>query len=207
MEPQAGGIYYLVPSHFNFFPSCYTFSMPDPDKSLTARQEAALPIDFDGAILGMDISTKSVDEALALTVRTAAQDARSSHQAIRVLRRFRFRDIPDGKGGMLKKTPWRNNSSSYEQVLLMLREEMEAIEEAELVDGESELERHAKKVMTLKAMAEYTLNIQKAVNHTIDRSAKLEIEGRKLEFLKQKHADERKDRGFDAKDVEAIADG
>lgn len=177
------------------------------DKELTVRQEAAQPIDFDGDVLGINVMDKPVDEALALTVRTAARDARSSHQAIKVLQRFRFRDCPDGKGGVHKKTPWRNNSSSYEQVLLMFREEYEAMEQAPLNENESELDRHSKRVALLGTVADYTLKIQAAVNRTIDRSAKLEIEGRKLEFLKQKHADEQKRGGFDARDVEMIADG
>lgn len=187
--------------------------MPSPawtdPKEPTARQEAAVPVDLTDADTGLStqIARESIDEALELTVKTAVRDARSSHQAIKVLQKFRFRDLPNGDGTVLPKTPWRNNSSSYEQVLLMLREELEAMQSAELGEQETELDRHAKRVSTLNVMAEYTLKIQKAVNHTIDRAAKLEIEGRKLAFLQKKHADEQKRGGFDAKDVEMIADG
>ena len=179
------------------------------EKELTARQEAAQPVDLTDAVTGFGNTLERipVDKALDLTVKTAVRDARSSHQAIKVLQKFRFRDLPDGRGGVIKKTPWRCNSSSYEQVLLMLREELEAMDSAALGEQETELDRHAKRVSTLSVMADYTLKIQQAVNRTIDRAAKLEIEGRKLAFLKEKHADEQKRGGFDAKDVEMIADG
>jgi hypothetical protein len=165
---------------------------------------------------GNDLLTRSdivpdqdLMKTLSLNVRTAARHARAAYLAEKALSKCRLHDVTLEDGRVVRRSLHHLNDSIGIQLLKYLADDIEALKEAELGEGETELMR-ADRLAKLRAQ-EIKLygEMRSQQAKTMDRGSREMEAATRLQFEMRKHQDKMKasNPDWDAQAVEAAADG
>lgn len=150
-----------------------------------------------------------LEKRLELAATTAAKMMRAAHHGQSALNRARLFPCEDKDGKEIAPDPITYRDGTSIQILKKLAKQVKLLEETELGEDETELERNVKIANILSQMTKQQATMEQNIAKAVGLSTKAQQEAAKLQFAMQAHRDKMelvKDKDMTAAEIERIAD-
>ena len=188
-----------------------------PNPSMMERKEIAADPDLsniggDNRVpqLPNDLSSnEKLEKRLALAGDTAAKMMRAAHHGQRALLKTVLFPCQDAEGREVPAEPLNFRDGVSIQILKKLALQVKRLEEMELEEGESDVDRQVKIANILTMMTRQQAAMEASIGKAVGMSTRAQQMAAELQFKMKRHQDQMDANRdpLDAVDVEAIAEG